>query len=67
MIDPKLLEILACPACDERPPLRLDGEFLICDLCGRGYPINDDIPEVLVDSALSPEQRKSGISLKETP
>jgi uncharacterized protein YbaR (Trm112 family) len=54
MIDPKLLEILACPACDDRPPLRLDGETLVCDKCRRIYPIKDGIPEVLVESATLP-------------
>ena len=32
-LDPKLLEILACPADDNRPPLRLEGETLVCDEC----------------------------------
>jgi len=54
MIDPKLLEILACPACEDRPPVRLEGETLVCDKCHRVYPIKDDIPEMLVESATIP-------------
>ena len=54
MIDPKLLEILACPACDDRPAVRLDGETLVCDKCRRVYPIKDGIPEMLVESAWIP-------------
>jgi hypothetical protein len=54
MIDPKLLEILACPACDDRPPVRLEGETLVCDQCRRVYPIRDGIPEMLVESATIP-------------
>ncbi|HEY8691889.1 MAG TPA: Trm112 family protein [Chloroflexota bacterium] len=50
-IDPKLLEILACPACDTRPPVRQEGERLICDQCKRRYPIRDGIPVMLVDEA----------------
>ena len=50
-IDPKLLEILACPACDERPPVRQDGDYLVCDVCHRRYPIRDGIPVMLVDEA----------------
>ena len=53
-IDPKLLEILACPACDDRPPVRLEGETLVCDGCRRVYPIRDGIPEMLVESAIIP-------------
>lgn len=51
MIDPKLVEILACPACDDRPPVRLDGDRLICEKCRRAYPIRDGIPDMLVESA----------------
>ena len=54
MIDPKLLEILACPACDDRPPVRLEGESLVCDKCRRVYPIKEGIPEMLVESATIP-------------
>jgi uncharacterized protein YbaR (Trm112 family) len=55
MINPELVQILACPACADRPPVRLsaDGEFLVCSQCGRRYPIREDIPVMLVDEALS--------------
>jgi len=59
MIDPKLLEILACPACDDRPPVRLLGETLVCDKCRRVYPIRDGIPEMLVESATIPGDEKA--------
>ena len=50
-VDPALLEILVCPAC--RTPVRVvkDGTALKCDTCGRVYPIQDDIPIMLVDEA----------------
>mgnify|MGYP001290738526 CR=1 FL=1 len=51
MIDEKLLEILACPACDSRPPVELKGERIVCTECGRAYPIRDGIPVMLVDEA----------------
>lgn len=51
MIDPGLLELLACPRCDERPPLRLAGSFLVCDQCESAYPIIDDIPHLLPEDA----------------
>ena len=41
MIDAKLLEILACPAC--KTEVRLEGDRLVCVQCGRRYPIRDGI------------------------
>lgn len=55
MIDPSLLDILACPAC--KTPVTLDGERLVCTQCGRRYPIRDGIPVMLVEEA---EPRASG-------
>lgn len=50
-IDPKLLEILACPVC--KLPVRLlsDQSGLICEQCRRIYPIEGDIPVMLVEEA----------------
>lgn len=53
----EFLKLLACPKCDSRPPLRLEGEWLICTQCEFGYPIIDDIPHLLIDEAVSPEER----------
>jgi uncharacterized protein YbaR (Trm112 family) len=55
VIDPKLVEILACPACDSRPPLRLAGETLVCDVCRRVYMIRDGIPILLPEEAILPD------------
>jgi hypothetical protein len=49
MIDQELLDILACPL--DKAPVRLEGERLICDTCGRRYPIRDGIPVMLIDEA----------------
>jgi uncharacterized protein YbaR (Trm112 family) len=56
-ISPDLLGILACPACEERPPVELGGEgqWLRCTKCGRRYPVRDGIPVMLVDEALPAE------------
>ena len=56
VIDPRLLEILACPRCDDRPPLREDGNLLICTQCGARYPVVDGIPQLLPESALAEEE-----------
>jgi uncharacterized protein YbaR (Trm112 family) len=49
MIDPKLLEILACPAC--KTPVVQEGDRLRCTRCGRRYPVRDGIPVMLVEEA----------------
>jgi uncharacterized protein YbaR (Trm112 family) len=51
LIHPDLLAILVCPV--DKQPVRLDGDRLICTGCGRSYPIEDGIPNMLVDE---PEQ-----------
>lgn len=52
-LDPKFLAVLACPADDNRPPLRQEGETLVCDQCGRIYPIQDGIPILLPEEAIN--------------
>ncbi len=49
MIDEKLLEILACPACKE--PVRLEKDRIVCTGCGKRYPIRDGIPIMLLEEA----------------
>ena len=46
-VDPRLLEILNCPAC--RGEVGPSGSGLECGRCGRVYPVRDGIPIMLVD------------------
>ena len=55
-LDPEFVKILACPADENRPPLRLVGDTLVCDQCGRVYPIRDGIPILLPEEATTPEK-----------
>jgi uncharacterized protein len=50
-LDPVLLEILACP--DDHAPLEVHDETseLWCTSCDRAYPVQDDIPVLLLDEA----------------
>jgi uncharacterized protein YbaR (Trm112 family) len=42
-----LYDILACPACKTK--VVLEDRFLICDKCGRRYPIDEHgIPQMLI-------------------
>ncbi len=58
MIDKKLLDILACPACKGEIEYDEQNEKLICQECGRRYPIRDGIPVMLIDEAELPEEGK---------
>ena len=50
-IDPKLLEILACPKCRGRLESKPDGSALLCRGCRLVYPIVDEIPDLIVEDA----------------
>jgi len=55
-VSQELLDILVCPLCKERVTLTPDGQGLKCGKCRRVYPIEDDIPVMLVDEArIDPE------------
>ena len=51
MISQDLLEMLVCPACKQPVVLKENGNALKCGACHRVYPIQDDIPIMLVDAA----------------
>ncbi len=50
-IRPELLDVLACPACDDRPKVELKNGAICCSKCGRTYPIEDGIPIMLIEKA----------------
>ncbi|MFA6029750.1 MAG: Trm112 family protein [Elusimicrobiota bacterium] len=49
-LDPKLLEILACPAC-KGPLAHPSEDALDCAACRKRYPVRDGIPVMLVEEA----------------
>lgn len=52
MVHADLLEILRCPACvrEKDGLLKLTHDtWLVCQDCGRKYPISDGIPVMLID------------------
>jgi uncharacterized protein len=51
MISQDLLDMLVCPVCKMRVELTEDKNALKCGECRRVYPIQDDIPIMLVDAA----------------
>lgn len=51
MISQDLLDILVCPVCKKALVLKEGGVSLKCGECRRVYPIQDDIPILLIDAA----------------
>jgi uncharacterized protein len=47
-----LLDILVCPV--DHAKVHLEGDRLVCEKCGRRYPVRDGIPIMLVDEAETP-------------
>jgi len=50
-INKELLDLLVCPKCKGEIHLAEDGKGLICNACKLMYPIEDDIPVMLIDEA----------------
>jgi uncharacterized protein len=48
-LEPWLISLLVCPV--DRGAVRLNGSELICDRCGRRYPVQNGIPNMLPDHA----------------
>lgn len=58
MIDPELLKILANPLEDDRPPLREEGDYLVCTKTGVGFPVVDGIPHLLPEDVIPAEKMR---------
>ncbi len=53
-LNPKLLEILACPAC--KADVKYENEKICCvnSKCLKKYPVKDGIPIMLIEEAEDP-------------
>lgn len=49
MIDKSLLEIIACPDC--KGNVEEKANKIVCQKCGKKYPVKDGIPVMLVEEA----------------
>jgi uncharacterized protein len=57
-VDRELLDILACPNCRGEVEYReADNEIVCIGTCRYRYPVRDDIPVMLIDEAIKPDQR----------
>jgi uncharacterized protein len=46
-ISEDLLAILVCPI--DKAKVEIDGDFLVCTSCGRRYPVENGIPNMLAE------------------
>ena len=58
MPDINIIELLVCPSCHSHVELSHKGEYIICKTCKKAYPVKDNIPIMLIDSALNIEDIK---------
>jgi len=59
-VDKELLDLLVCPKCKGELEMKDDGSGLICHACKLMYPIEDDIPVMLIDEAVDIESAGEG-------
>ncbi len=57
MIDPELLDILACPDC--KGDVEFRDNKIVCKGCGRRYAVKDGIPMMLIDESEPPTEKRS--------
>ncbi len=50
-MDPRLLELLACPVCKGPLQHRREQRVLVCRLDRLAYPIRDEVPVMLEEEA----------------
>lgn len=58
-LDERLLEILVCPDCREPVEYKSRRKVVVCTGCGLKYPVEDDIPVMLVEEATPPRGGRS--------
>lgn len=58
MLSKEILEILACPKCKGDLTYDEERKILICLKCKVYYPIEEDIPSLLIESARPLEELK---------
>lgn len=51
-VNKELLNILVCPV--DHAKVHPEGDSLVCEKCGRAYPVRDGIPIMLESEAVMP-------------
>ncbi|HXY97199.1 MAG TPA: Trm112 family protein [Steroidobacteraceae bacterium] len=50
-MDPRLLEILACPVCKGTLKYAREAQLLVCRMDRLAFPVRDDVPVMLEEEA----------------
>ncbi len=56
----ELLDILVCPKCKGRLDYQEEKERLICTACRLAYPVENEVPIMLIDQAHTLDEQDSG-------
>jgi uncharacterized protein len=59
-VSQELIELLVCPADHGRIEYKDRRNLIICTVCGRQYPVRDNIPVMLIEEATIPPSRRRG-------
>ena len=60
MIDKELLDILICPKCKGNIKLHSNEKYIICTNWDLAYDIDENMPIMLIDKAVSIEEAEKG-------
>ncbi len=60
MIDKELLDILICPKFKGNIKLHSNEKYIICTNCDLAYYIDENMPIMLIDKAVSIEEAEKG-------
>ena len=60
MIDKELLDILICPKCKGNIKLHSNEKYIIFTNCDLAYYIDENMPIMLIDKAVSIEEAEKG-------
>lgn len=55
MVDKELLDILVCPKCRGNIKIHNNEKYIICENCNLAYYIDENMPVMLIDKAVSIE------------
>jgi uncharacterized protein len=56
-VSQELVDLLVCPACRGAIEYKDRRKLIICQECGRRYPVRDGIPVMLVEEAEQPKAK----------
>jgi uncharacterized protein YbaR (Trm112 family) len=49
IVSAELLDLLVCPV--DKQPVEAKGDELVCTSCGRTYPVEQGVPNMIVDES----------------